>query len=85
MYRLKIKESALRDLRKLPYKIRCQIDGRLKKLEEDPERSDLDTKRLKGHDLYRLRSGDYRVIYQKRPEELVILVVAVAHRREVYR
>ena len=85
MYHLKIKESALRDLKKLPFKVRCQIDERLKKLAENPGRMDLDIKKLKGHDLYRLRSGDYRVIYQRQHQELVILVLAVGHRREVYR
>jgi mRNA interferase RelE/StbE len=35
--------------------------------------------------LYRVRSGDYRVIYQVQDERLLILVVKVGHRREVYR
>ncbi len=85
MYRLKIKESALRDLTRLPFKVRCQIDDRLKKLTEDPERRDLDIKKMKGNDLYRLRSGDYRILYQKLGRELVILVVAIGDRKEIYR
>ena len=85
MYRLQIKESALRHLKELPFKIRGQIDARLKKLAENPERMDLDIKKLKGHDLYRLRSGDYRVIYQKKSHELLILVLNIGDRKEVYR
>lgn len=85
MYRLQIKESAQKSLLKLPYRIRCQIDERLRKLAEDPERADLDIKKLKGYALYRLRSGDYRVIYQKQRKELVILVLTVGNRKEVYR
>jgi mRNA interferase RelE/StbE len=38
-----------------------------------------------GDDLYRLRTGDYRVIYQVAEEHLVVLVVNVGHRRDIYR
>ena len=36
-------------------------------------------------DLYRIRVGDYRIIYQVRDTELVVLVLSIGHRREVYR
>lgn len=85
MYALKIKKSALRALENLPYKIRCQIHEKLSKLCENPERSDLDIKKLQGFDLYRLRSGDYRIIYQKLKNELVIFVLTIGDRKEVYR
>lgn len=74
----------MKALKKLPYQQRCQIDDKLRRLAENPRRKDLDIKKMRGHDLYRLRSGDYRVIYQKRDAELLILVVTVGHRREVY-
>lgn len=38
-----------------------------------------------GDSLYRIRSGDYRIIYQIRDAELLIVVVALGHRREIYR
>ena len=41
-------------------------------------------KKLKGRDAYRIRVGDYRVVYEIYDDVLVILVVRVAHRREVY-
>jgi mRNA interferase RelE/StbE len=42
--------------------------------------------KLAGPDpLYRIRSGDYRIIYQIRDSELLIVVVAIGHRREIYR
>lgn len=85
MYRLQIKESALKELKKIPYRIRCQIDEKLQRLVQNPERRDLDIKKMKGHDLYRMRSGDYRIIYQKQDAQLIILIVTVGHRKEVYR
>jgi mRNA interferase RelE/StbE len=44
------------------------------------------TKKLSGkHDIYRLRVGNYRILYQVREKILVVLVVSIGHRREVYR
>jgi mRNA interferase RelE/StbE len=40
---------------------------------------------LKGRDGYRIRVGDYRVLYQVRREEILIVVIDVGHRRDVYR
>ncbi|QQR79968.1 MAG: type II toxin-antitoxin system RelE/ParE family toxin [Deltaproteobacteria bacterium] len=85
MYRLQIKESALKELKKIPYRIRCQIDEKLQRLVQNPERRYLDIKKMKGHDLYRMRSGDYRIIYQKQDAQLIVLIVTVGHRKEVYR
>lgn len=42
-------------------------------------------KKLQGQDNYRLRVGDYRILYLVENADLVILVVAIGHRREVYR
>jgi len=84
MYKLQIKVSAQKSLLKLPYKVRVQINEKLLKLTENPVRQDLDVKKMKGNDLYRLRSGDYRILYQKQDDILIILIVAVAHRKDVY-
>ncbi len=55
-------------------------------LGEDPRRPDADIKKLAGYsDRYRLRAGDYRIIYEIADEQLIILVVGVGHRREAYR
>jgi mRNA interferase RelE/StbE len=55
-------------------------------LGDDPRRSDADIKKLAGYsDRYRLRIGDYRVIYEIADEQLIILVVGVGHRREACR
>ncbi|GAA3724136.1 hypothetical protein GCM10023082_22790 [Streptomyces tremellae] len=55
-------------------------------LGDDPYREDADIKKLTGHSgLYRLRVGPYRVAYQIDDGELVVLVVKVGDRRDVYR
>jgi mRNA interferase RelE/StbE len=51
-----------------------------------PRRQDSNIEKIAGHDeRYRLRVGDYRVIYEIRDGQLVILVIGVGRRREVYR
>jgi mRNA interferase RelE/StbE len=58
----------------------------LASLGDDPRRSDASVRKLAGYDdRYRLRVGDYRVIYEVMDGQLVILVVGVGHRREIYR
>ena len=69
----------------MPFKTRQSIDTKLKKLAENPWRDDLDIKKLKGHDLHRLRVGEYRIIYQMKAKELIVLVLTVGHRKEIYR
>jgi mRNA interferase RelE/StbE len=55
-------------------------------LGDDPRRPDANVKKLTGYeDRYRLRVGNYRVIYDVTDKQLVILVVGVGHRREIYR
>ena len=43
------------------------------------------SRRLRGRDGHRIRVGDYRVLYQVRREEILIVIVAIGHRREIYR
>jgi mRNA interferase RelE/StbE len=55
-------------------------------LGDDPRRPDSNVNKLTGYeDRYRLRVGDYRVIYEVQDGQLVILVLGVGHRREIYR
>lgn len=83
-YRIDFKDSARRELAALPLATRKRIDARILSLAENPR--PVGVKKLTAdEDLYRLRVGDYRVIYQIQDEVLLILVVKVGHRREVYR
>jgi mRNA interferase RelE/StbE len=82
-YTFRWRERAVRQLRAIPQAAALTILGALTPLGDDPRRPDADIKKLAGYsDRYRLRVGDYRVIYEIAGEQLIILVVGVGHRRE---
>ena len=83
-YRLVFTPSAERAFLALPADIRVRLDARLLLLQDQPRPAGV--KLLAGvNGVYRLRVGDYRVLYEIRDAELRVLVLAVGHRREVYR
>ena len=85
-YAFRWRERAVRQLRTIPQPTALTILRALTPLGDDPRREDADVRKLAGYaDRYRLRVGDYRVIYEIVEGELIILVVGVGHRREVYR
>jgi mRNA interferase RelE/StbE len=83
-YTVQLAPAAQRQLQSLPKQFQRQITSRLLRLETAPRPDGV--KKLEGEkDLYRLRIGDYRIIYAIRDRELIVLVVKVGHRREIYR
>lgn len=83
-YKVTIEVPAWNDLMKLPRKTQEQILEVLEALELDPR--PFGVVKLSGpDDLYRVRSGDYRVVYRIEDDVLQVLVVKIGHRREVYR
>jgi mRNA interferase RelE/StbE len=85
-YAFRWREPAVRQLRAIPQQTALTIVRALAPLGDDPRRPDADIKKLAGYaDRYRLRVGDYRVIYEIAGDQLIILVVGVGHRREAYR
>jgi mRNA interferase RelE/StbE len=83
-YRVFIKPSAKKELVAIPSKKdRQRIVRRIQSLAEDPLPPGC--QKLSGYDRYRLRQGRYRIVYAIRDEELVVLVIRIGHRREVYR
>lgn len=85
-YAFRWEELAIRQLRGIPQQTALTILRELTPLGEDPRRPDANIKKLAGLDgLYRLRVGHYRVVYEIRDAELIIWVVGVGHRREIYR
>lgn len=84
MYSVEWDAKAIKELRALEHKDRKRILERVAKLGTDPRPPGC--KKL--HDkqaVYRIRIGDYRVIYQIRDTQLLVLVVRVGNRRDVYR
>ncbi|HET9767965.1 MAG TPA: type II toxin-antitoxin system RelE/ParE family toxin [Thermoanaerobaculia bacterium] len=82
-YAIEITRRAARDLAALPVGDRKRIGRKVDALAGDPRPAN--ARKLAGaEDLYRLRSGHYRVIYQVRDEVLVVLVIMIRHRGSVY-
>jgi mRNA interferase RelE/StbE len=85
-YAFRWRERAVGQLRAIPEPAALTILRALTPLGDDPRCPGANVKKLAGYeDRYRLRVGDYRVIYEIMDEQLVILVVGVGHRREIYR
>lgn len=86
MFKLKFLGRALSDLEKIDRPHQRIIKEKLLILAENPTVLKNNLKKLSGtdEDLYRLRVGSYRVIFKKEQEKLVIIVVRVGHRKEVY-
>ena len=84
-YRLSIKRSAARELEAVAKKAdRQRLVARIEALAGDPRPPGCE--KLAGHsDRYRVRQGNYRVVYSVDDAQCVVLVVKVGHRREVYR
>jgi mRNA interferase RelE/StbE len=83
-YEVRLKPSAERKLRKLPRDAQQRIARRLDGFAAEPRPSGCE--RLSGlDDLYRVRVGDYRIVYEIEDDILVVLVITIGHRRDVYR
>lgn len=83
-YRIDVKPSAARALTELPRPAQRRIARKIDALAKNPRPRG--AQKLKGaEDLYRIRAENYRILYQIRDDILLILVVRIGHRREVYR
>jgi len=85
MYELKYRRQARNYLARLPFKIKSIIVNRLHELAEDPDRTSLDIDVLKAQKGFRLRVGQYRVVYTRHDDRLVIEVVKIRSRGDVYK
>ena len=82
-YRLLIKPSAGKDIEAIPKRDRRRIVAKVRSLANEPRPPGCE--KLSGRDQYRVRQGNYRVLYEIHDMTLVVVVVKVGHRREVYR
>ena len=81
-YKVVVKKSVAKDLRNIPNKDVARILERINVLCKNPRAEGCI--KLSGQDRYRVRQGIYRIIYEIQDSELVIFIVKVAHRGEVY-
>jgi mRNA interferase RelE/StbE len=82
-YSLAFKKSVAKDLRSIPNKDVKRILKRIDLLRENP-RSEGSIK-LSGQERYRVRQGVYRIVYEIQDAELIVFIVKIAHRNEVYK
>jgi len=82
-YSITIKRSAQKSLASIAPPFREKIVDQIKSLSDDPR--PITSKKLIGRDAWRIRIGSYRVIYEINDEQLIVLVVTVGHRKDVYR
>lgn len=82
-YRIEVAPAAARQLRKLDPPARRRVQGAVELLAENP-RPRSAKKLVGGAGEWRVRTGDYRVVYEINDDVLFVLVVAVGHRRDIY-
>lgn len=82
MYKIELTRAAHRELAALQKNVLKRVDAKIQSLSENPHPHGV--KKLEDN-LFRVRVGDYRIIYQVEPARIVIVVVRIRHRREVYR
>jgi len=82
-YKIFFKSSVEKDLRGIPRADLKKILSKIAKLAHNPRPHGCE--KLAGHDRYRIRQGNYRVVYSIKDDELVVWVFRVAHRKDVYR
>jgi len=82
-YSVLIKRSAAKEIEAVPKKDREKVVAKIQALATNPRPPG--SEKLAGDDKYRIRHGDYRVLYEIDDATIVVVVVRVAHRREAYR
>lgn len=82
-YNLVTKKSAERELRAIPKQDMRRVVTRIQGLAQQPRPAGCE--KLSGQERYRVRQGDYRIIYAVDDESRTVEIVRIGHRREVYR
>ena len=82
-YKIVIKRSAAKELQKITPKDRDRLIECIRDLATDPRPTNF--KGLSGKGKYRIRQGNYRILYRVEDDVLIITVVKIGHRRDVYK
>ncbi len=81
-YDIRVLPAAVREIRKLPPEAKRRVQAAIELLAEQPRPAA--AKKLTGRPEWRVRTGDYRVLYRIEDAFLTIVVVRAGHRREIY-
>lgn len=82
-YSIRIKKSAEKEIIKICEADRARVVKKIMLLHSDPR--PIGCEKLQGESNYRVRQGDYRVVYEVNDIEKIVRIIKVGHRREVYR
>jgi mRNA interferase RelE/StbE len=83
-YRIEISATAERQLRKLNARDRLQVVGAIRQLQSNPRPRG--SRKLQGYeDVFRIRKGMFRIIYSIEQDRLLIIILKLGHRKEIYR
>ncbi|GFM38493.1 type II toxin-antitoxin system RelE family toxin [Desulfovibrio psychrotolerans] len=82
-YEVHLHKSALKTLKKMDGTLRRCILNKIEHLKRDPR--PYDCKKLSGSDMYRVRSGNFRILYTIEDKKLIVLIVAIRDRKEAYK
>jgi mRNA interferase RelE/StbE len=82
-FRIEIKRSAVKELEAIPAKDRRRIATKIQALAGNPRSAGCE--KLSGHDKYRIRQGNFRILYTIEDDVLVVTVIKIGDRRDVYR
>jgi len=82
-YEISIKKSAVKELEDIPKKELQKIIKKITSLSSDPRPQG--SQKLSQREQYRIRQGDYRIIYSVQDDDLTVHIIKVGHRKEIYR
>ncbi len=83
MYEIQLSSAAVHDYKKIPDNEVEKINRAIDQLEKNSRPAGY--KKLQNRNAYRVRAGNYRIIYEIKDNELIILVIRVRHRSDVYK
>jgi len=81
-YRVVVRKSVSKDMKGIPQKDTLRILSMIKSLANNPRPQGV--KKLSGQERYRIRQGNYRILYEIEDDKLIVCVVKVGNRRDVY-
>lgn len=84
-YAIEFAPRTEKQLAAIPKPIRMRILDRIENLKKNPRPENIEPLHGNDSDLYRIRQGDYRIVYSIQDKRLLVLIVRVVHRKEVYK